>query len=625
MEIKINSQTSFKRRLKPTEEKEFSDVLQQGKKAVGNKGMSSLIIPSSSLPQKAINNTGVGNLLNEESLEFFKFAKQYWGINTVQLLPEGNFKIHKTHTFLPYSGSALDFGNQLINLKLLTTDEFGKIISDDDIKTLARLNTEKLKDTRINYENVLPTDSPTEILLKKGYKELLKADTDEKRKLLKQFETYEKQNAEHLEPKSLFYALSEKYRSNDTRHWETIDHNLYNTDIVSEADRALRIKQIKETSPFEVQFYKFKQFLAENHLELTKENLHKQGLKLSGDMQCGFSYSERWANPKAFHPFKYSLLDWGLPVLNLESPEGEALLREKVKHFASKYDKVRVDAAWTYSAQPLTINDVIVDKKEYGRKFIDIIEEEVKKVKGTAFKNEDIMYEFAADPKIYSPFNGSCLKPEVQERVKIYCSDYLNNDWGSTEAFKNLKKWKDGTYILGVTNHDAEIHKLLADERRLNTQKEVLSEILKIPKEKLSSTQEFIKAKYAEIMRSEHNMFFFTDILNINDKYQVEDLAQNFKTKIPENYQEHYFKSLEKGEGLNIMDALEKAFKANGLDESQKDLYKKIKKYRKILQEPEGLAKNKIVAIVIGAATAIAAAAGIVLSKKNPTPHQDKL
>ena len=626
MKIDFNSQTSFKRRLKPAEEKEFSNVLQQGKKAVGNKGMSVLIVPSSSLPKDLSSNIGVGNLLNKESEEFFKFARQYWGVDTVQLLPEGNFRYGSDGRILPYSGSTLDFGNQIINLEILTKDEYGKLITEEDLKSIANLNKSEVKNSLVNYENVITTSSPTENVLKKAYKELLIADTEEKRNLLKQFENFEKIHADRLEPKSLFYALTDNYNSSDTRNWSKLDHNLFDREFVTEAQATERIKQIKDTKSFEVRFYNFKQFLAENHLELAKENLHKQGLKLSGDMPCGFSYSERWANPKAFHPFKYALLDWGLPAINLETPEGEALLREKVKHYASKYDKIRIDAAWTYSSQPLTINDVIVDKKEYGGKFISIIEDEVKKVKGSAFKNEDIMYELAADPKIYSPFNGSYLKPEVQNRVKIYCSDSLDKQWGSTQAYKN-RNWKDGSYILGASNHDSELYKVLSDEARKKTQIETLSEILKIPKEKLSSSKEFIKAKYAEIMRSEHNMFFFTDILNLKGKYQGNaEESLNYRIKIPENYQENYFKSLEKGEGLNIMDALEKAFKAEGLDKSNKDLYKKIQKYKKILQEPSSLAKNKVVAILLSSAMAIVAlSVSTVAVFKNSNQHQDTI
>lgn len=624
MKVEVLKSINFKRRLRPSEEKEYSEILQKGKKAVGNTGMSTLIVPSSSLPQKETLNTGVGSLLSDSSEEFFKFAKQYWGIDSIQLLPEGNFK-YIDGMALPYSGSCLDFGNQMINLEALTKDEFGKILTDTDLKSVVDANSSAMKNVRANYENVITISSPTENVLKKGFKELLKADTDKKKEILKQFETFEMQNAERLEPKSLFYALTNEYNNPDTRSWKSLDHNLFDEYVIDEATRLERIKQIKETHPEEIRFYKFKQFLAERQLELSKERLHKKGLTLSGDMSCGFSYDELWANPKAFH--KNRSIGWGLPALNLDTVEGQAMLRKKVQHYAKQYDKIRVDAAWTYCLQPIKNKDLNVhEKKNYQGRILDIIEDEFKKHKGASYKKEDIMYEIVAGKEDYNPFDGFTLKPEVKDRIKIYCSDYLGSDWGSTAAFKN-RNWANGSYMLGVSNHDSEIYKVLEDEARKRTQIDELANILKIPKEKLSATEEFVKAKYAEIMRSKHNMFFFTDSLNLDGYYQkCKNDPNNYRIKVPESYQDHYFKSLEQGKGLNIMDALEKAFKAEGLDKSQKDLYKKIRKYRKILQEPEGLAKNKIVAIVVAAVTAIGTATGIILNKNNKAKqHQDKI
>ena len=122
--MRVNSIISlnFKRRLRPNEEADFAMTLKQGKEKIGNTGHSMLIVPSTSLPQKI--NTGVGNILDEEALKFFDFAKQYWGINYVQLLPEGTYR-HHNNIFLPYSGSAFDLGPQLINFNLLTENEYG--------------------------------------------------------------------------------------------------------------------------------------------------------------------------------------------------------------------------------------------------------------------------------------------------------------------------------------------------------------------------------------------------------------------------------------------------------------------------------------------------------------------
>ena len=66
---------------------------------------------------------------------------------------------------------------------------------------------------------------------------------------------------------------------------------------------------------------------------------------------------------------------------------------------------------------------------------------------------------------------------------------------------------------------------------------------------------------------------------------QNENIKYNYEYKISNDYESEYHKSLQEGNGLNIMDAFDKAFVAKGLDQSNPKLYKKIVKYRDILNE----------------------------------------
>ena len=152
MRITSINNTSFKRQLRPDEMVDFSQVAQQAKKKLGNTGHSILVLPSSSLPQAV--NTGVGNFLDKSGEDFINFAKQYWDINYIQLLPEGHHK-HLEGTFFPYSGSALDLGPQLINYELLTTKEYGKILAHQDIDILVGANARNKKISGVNFENIL--------------------------------------------------------------------------------------------------------------------------------------------------------------------------------------------------------------------------------------------------------------------------------------------------------------------------------------------------------------------------------------------------------------------------------------------------------------------------------------
>lgn len=616
MKINLDTSLNFTRRLRANEEADYLSVLQKGKKLVGNTGHSILIVPTASLPQAT--NTGVGNLLDKESKSFFDFAKQYWGINYIQFLPDGNYR-HKGNSFLPYSGSSLDLGSHLINLDLLTTKEFANLLNNDDIKNVVKANNVQ-NETYVNFENVLKDTSSNESILKKAFNELIKSDTTEKKKLLKEIEEYSTKNKSWLEPKAIYKALSLKYNNSDTRSWNDFDRNLYDTEKISLEHRNSAIEGIKKSElGKEAKFYEFKQFLADKNLSIAKEELNKKGIKLSGDILVGFSYDEIWANPKAFR--KDFSIGWGLPALNFEAPEGEKLLREKINLFAKRYDGMRLDASWLYSAQRLENNTTKeITRIQYADKILDIIDDEVKKVKGNSYDLENIMHEFISDLKDYNIYEGTQIKPYIDKRNKIYCSNGMHEDWGSVSNFKN-RGWQDGKFVLGTTNHDCIPMRMQyenPESRKIQT--EVLSDILKIPREKLQSLNDFINAKFAEPMRAKHNMIFFIDALNLRGRYKDNKPSSHldYRIKIPTNYQNNYFNSLEKGEGYNPMDALEKAFVAEGLDKKETDLYNKIVKYRKILQEKETVpkGKNNFTIVLVGISGLAILALSLLKNKK---------
>ena len=562
MQIRFETSPNFGRRLNSSEEAEYKEILKKGKeKASGSQnGKSILIVPSTSLPNSLSESTGVG-LLNQSG-EFFDFAKKYWGINEVQILPSGQYHAHKWQ-YPFYSGTTMDLGNHLIDVKsLVSKEDFQKIV-----------DANKTKD-KVNFSNVVDLGSTQEEVLKNLHKNI----TPE---LKSEFEKYKLENNAHLEPKGLYRALREIYGEHNYNHWNELDRNLFNEDLVSEAQRAKRIREIYAQKSETIDFYKFKQFLAEKSLKQAKDELNKKGIKLNGDMACGFSFDEVWSHPKAFH--NNSTIGWGMPALNLDSKEAENLIREKSNLYARRFDGIRVDAAWTYVAPP--VKDELtgaVTKKDYGAKFLDIIDDEVKKVKGNKFNRNDVMHEFAASAEDFNAFEGSRLKPYIEDRVKIYTSDWLSDDWGSADNFKR-RGWSQDKFIIGATNHDS------AEIKYAETQAESLGKILNIKKEKLKNPIEFLKAKLAEPFGAKNNMVFFMQALGLEGKFKGNsNPSDNYTAKIPENYEEVYIENLQKGKALNPMDALEKQFKAQGLDKTEPELYKKIVKYRKILEQKGG-------------------------------------
>lgn len=575
MKVLCANNISFQRKLKPNEEAGFKETLERAKNLVGSNGNSTLIVPASALMQRPENNTGIGNLASKESGDFFNFAKQYWGINTVQLITEGEYSQRKKGEFKPYSGTTFSLGTHLIEPELLTTKEFSNLLSKEDIKEIIESNTAENKDTRVNFENVLDTNSKMDEKLRKAFAELNKSDTEDKQKMLKEIKEFSLKNKDWLESKSVFEILKKYYGNSYVRTWEDIDRLLYNTDFVNLEERNTRIEEIKKINN-EGKFFEFKQFLANKHLKLAKDNLNSKGIKLNGDMAVGFSFDEVWANPKAF--LKGISIGWGLPALDMESKEAENLLKRKVSLYAQRYDGIRIDAGWAYIKQPHSL-------KIYNDKFLNIIEDAVKQVKGADFNLENINYEFIGA-------NFSTQQNYLKDRCKIHCTN--------KEIYTLLYDSKD---IIGATNHDTFPMKLQFKEAvSRDFQARQLASILKIPQENIASLNEFIKAKFAQAYNSKNNMIFYIDALNLNGTYQQNrNVSEDYRIKIPHTYQEDYFKSLEKGEGFNIMDTLEKLFKAKGLDQKEKGLYKKIVKYKNILEGKKSTNYKTLVLAGVGA------------------------
>ncbi len=401
--MKINSLSHsrfviFKRKLTPKEESDYIDVLKKAKEKVSHEqnGKSVLIIHAPSLPQKKENNTGVGNIASKDGIMFIDFAKKYWGINEIQLLPMGQY--HRVMSTFPiYSGTSMNFGNHVIDVK--------QFVSENDFNKIVNTN----KDNKaVNYYNVVLNDSIQEKVLKNLHENIPE-------NLKSEFESYKKNIPQIIQRKSLYRALREIYNTNDYKYWGGYDADLFNENIVSGDMRKKRISEIEKLKSDTIDFFCFKEFLAEKSFKQAKKQLNDMGIKLSGDMLCGFSYDEVWANPQAFIPNMRNR--WDLPVLNFGTEEAEKVFREKIKFYAQNFDGFRVDAAWQYVTPNYTdINTKQLYRKNYGDKYLKIIDDEVKKVKGKDYDLKNISYEFTADNSDFSQFqeNGE-LKPFLKK------------------------------------------------------------------------------------------------------------------------------------------------------------------------------------------------------------------
>lgn len=631
----LNFQTNFGRALTTKERKEFEEVQNDVKKAIGNDGTNILIVQDTCLPCE--NDVGVSNLGNKDALQFFDLMKTYMGINAIKVLPQGEIMPMEKKGGLfysNYSSTALSLGIQNIDLERLTQDNYGNILSNDDVKAVVEVNNAIDKDEFANLSNVLPKNlsiasqaqTPFTKALDKAYDNFIFKKPEA---LTKKFEQYKHDNQKRLESKALYNVLIKEYGNNNPFCWTNrenveVDKNLYNPNYDLQK-RQKRIEELKENNKIEIDKYYFEQFLADEHLNENRQKLNEKNLKLFGDCLIGFSIDEVWAHPDAFEKggnssYPFANIGWGLPALKyseIKNPSSEAnkLLMEKVEFFAKRYDGIRFDVGWAYVSP--SINDLdksVVNKytnkhdnvytiDNLDETLLNRIESKIREIKGDKFDKNDVIYEIEASPSDFSLFPNGNIRSEFKNHKFVQSTAYESLDYATVSDLRRRKVKDDGYYYMTNNQDHISLRRLSEGneyidgvydygnnnlQERLTQQRLALAEELNLSNNvKLKSPNYFVRAKFAQTKMAKNNKVFYMDIYGKAEQFNAQDLngPKNYRYKIPKDYEKAYHQALQNGRGLNVMDAYQKVMKAKGLDITDRELYEKVKKIAKILYQ----------------------------------------
>lgn len=593
--LQASRDVSFGRVLTNEELREYNDVLKKGKKAIGQTGKSIFVMPTQSLPQNPNLNTGIASISSDMAQDYIKFMHSILDFNILEDLPPGQIQPYENNFHCSYRSTSLALGDQHINPELLTKSEFGNLLTHDEVKAISDKNTREDKHKFANFNNIMDENGGQNTALKKAYQRFNALASNHP--LKNKFNNYVKENSEWID-------------------------FLYK-------DRG--------------EFFKFKQFLADEHLKIGREKLNKLGIKYCGDCLIGATDDEVKARPKVFA--KDWNLGWVLPTPNFEEilndgSDANKYMEYKVKNFARRYDTIRFDVGWAY-VQPRLIksgDDNVIRKPYLDDKILNKIEGWVKEVKGQDFDLKNLIWEFEAGPGDFEWCRDGKVIPPLADRVKVYSATYLSEDWGSNDAYLRRGVGADN-FVIGVGNHDPQPLRQIAEgvleKVRYNgvisyndnrsPAVEPLARILNLDKNTLTNPVEFAKAKFAEPMMAKNMMEFFMDVFGYKERFdkqvfnQEETPTENYAHKVRSDFRKQYYEAVESGFGTNKMDSLEKIFKVKKLDETMPELYASIVKFRDILyekatnivndtsemdknvsQNTKSMSKNKIVASLIG-------------------------
>lgn len=592
MNIQNRDNISYKAALTASMKKDYTLTVKSAKKLLGiDNGLSLLKIHSGSMPYLPMFDTGIGKLNSRIAVDFIKFMKLYTDVNAVKVFPSGQTTKNWGHYYCPYLKTAVTFGEENINLNNIieNKDYYGNILDYKDIKVL---KDDKKNPYAINYEQELGLDENYPILgpLKTAYNNY-KAGLSTP-KLEQDFNNYKQQPIVNSTYTRLaLYPFIHKKEKNLFKNFEYSPQN------------QAKFENYKKQYKDEIDFFHFRQFLAQKEHDEAKSKINQTGTDLFGDCLIGFAPQEVWAHPDAFiNKTCIGLYDWGLPALKFKeilnnSSEANKVFDEKLSFFLKNYDGIRFDVGWCYAIAQVGKKGKEPEHIDMKRSLYDYIEKRAKDIKGEDFNTKKLIYEMDGFEKMFTGWENKKPKPiaNIKNIVNVLTTEYEYSNgigWGSPEFFLKTGITED-ELIMGTNNHDGANLRALAEQTQtkytqlVKDNSTVLSKIFKIPKQKLiNNPAEFIKAKFAQLYTIKNQFLFFTDVLGSRHDMDSQNLYPgNFRFRVNEDFERQYHTALQQGFGFNLPEVLKMVIKAKSLDKENPELYSKLDYYAKYLRK----------------------------------------
>ncbi len=611
--MKINLQNlnnfSFKRAFTTQEKEKYSKAIEKARQELGLVETSAQIFDFNSPTNKG-ENYGLSSINSSAFIPFVDFLKENSSITKIQMGPQGNLDYKSNGiTFKPvtspYSGTTFTLGIQGIALEKLTTKEYGNLLDKNYIKSLDENypQSKTVREYKSDYNYALGENKNGVMFqaLKKAYNNFIKNNPQP---LKSQYEEFKKNTTPEIKKETVYNAISDEYHSkgksgDDWRNWDYTDRYLF-SDKISKNIRQKRINELKEN----IDFYLFSQFLAQKQHFETKEELNNKGIKLNGDCLICFSTPEIWSNPNCFLDGYYigvedgncpetnNIQAWWAPALdyskllidNSQEPNksnlGEVgkLLYEKFKTFMQYYDGMRLDAFWQY-VSPFIYNDNLEGQyiNDIGDKIIKIIQMAANDAQNKEVDPDNFVLELIG----YGTDRAKSLTKNIYPH--IYSTAYAEYDENPRDLINN-KNYQDGKFVIGAMSHDNDT---LVNMSRNTERREAHANILKTTlnqginnlgynvakyqnqPQKDKTEEDFRTAKIAEIFTTKKQYFTLTDLFGMEERINLTGKVNddNWRVKIPSDYERFYHSQLSKGYGINFPKVYQTALLAKGIND----------------------------------------------------------
>jgi 4-alpha-glucanotransferase len=360
--INNNKNVSFGRKLREEEKPEYKALVQDALKQL-NKDNVGIIVQGPSFPTESNADTGIGSPYTKSAVHFMNFLDEL-GFNCLQLGPAGKTKKSDAS---PYTSTIFSDNPMFVDLKALSSKEWGQILSKESFNTIVQQN-DKRNSGKVNYEYAYEQYD-------KGLREAWAnfqnpaklSKTDQKIIAQKQiaFDQFKEENKFWLESDALYEALTKIYNNDYWPNWEgnkaQTDKNLVRMLLSDDPKTKAKAEQRKaeiEKHP-EVDFFKFCQFVINDQKNKTKS---ESPINTIADIQVTYSDRDWWAYQNLFLDdhwlgvppdfFSKTGQAWGFPAINPDKlfakdengkiihENGKPVLGEAGQLIKSRFDKV---------------------------------------------------------------------------------------------------------------------------------------------------------------------------------------------------------------------------------------------------------------------------------------------
>ena len=276
------------------------------------------IMHNGSFPSIPEEDTGFGTINSTAGHRFINYVSGLF--DAIQMGPAGKTKSSDSS---PYTGTIFSNNPLFIDLKQLTTEKWGKILSVKTFNEIVANNPNKGKN-RTSYSYITKKQAQA---LSEAYANFIALND---KKAMAEFESYKIENDSWLDKDSLYEALAIEHGTDFWPNWKSsVDKNLFNPKSNEEKiEYAKRIEEISKKYKKEIDEYKFIQFILFKQSEETEKYAASKGVKMVADRQVAFSDRDCWAYQSLFLegwclgcPPDYFSKDgqaWGFPVINPE-------------------------------------------------------------------------------------------------------------------------------------------------------------------------------------------------------------------------------------------------------------------------------------------------------------------